>query len=310
MFLPTDFVFDKAFKKAFPVRHDGTPYLRYPAAKSHGVNEEDFSFMSGEYRLYGSRVFVDKKNVKGLVVFCHGATAGRSAYGHLIASIAKQGYLVYAFDYTGCMQSGGVDCNGMGQPLIDLDYFFDFLDKQEDAKGLKRIAVGHSWGGFIATACLQSKYNVDRIINISGFSSVEDVACSKSGNSPIVRFLVRGYLRRKYGKIGLFSGLDMMKKTDKEVLVIFGEDDRTVDVDYFFHRYQKEVNNPHVHFLEIKDRGHQPYWSSKAQRYYNEVVRGGVLFKDGIDPDEKIDYGILFDSEPVVMNAIYDFLCF
>ncbi len=308
MLLPTDYILEKAFRNSFPIRHDGTPYLRYPSPTSHGVKEEKFSFLSGKYRLYGSKVFLDKRNVKGLVVFCHGATAGRDAYGHMIADIAKHGYLVYAFDYTGCMQSGGLDCNGMAQPLIDLEYFFDFLDRQEDAKGLRRMAIGHSWGGYISLACLKEKYNVERVINMSGFSSVIDMAVFSTKDNALSRGMVKGYLRRKYGKIGIYDGLEAMRNTNKEVLVIFGENDRTVDVDYFFHRYQKEVSsNPHIHFLEVKDRGHQPYWSAKAQRYYNEVVRGGVLFKDGVDPDAEIDYKILFDAEPLVMNAIFDF---
>jgi pimeloyl-ACP methyl ester carboxylesterase len=88
-------------------RMDGSPAFPYWKAKDLGVEEEVFSFLSGRWKLYGSRYFVGKGPYKALVVFYHGIGAGRNAYVQPICDLAKQGYLVYAFDNTGSMQSEG-----------------------------------------------------------------------------------------------------------------------------------------------------------------------------------------------------------
>jgi pimeloyl-ACP methyl ester carboxylesterase len=69
--------------------------------------KKNFSFVSGRWMLSGSRYFVGNWPYKALVVFYHGIGAGRNAYVQPICDLAKQGYLVYAFDNTGSMQSEG-----------------------------------------------------------------------------------------------------------------------------------------------------------------------------------------------------------
>lgn len=300
-----DSFLDRVFAQNFPARHDGSPAFRYFPLSSYGVSSKPFSFLSGKNTLRGARYFVGNKP-KAVLVFFHGALGGHTAYSSLIARFAKQGYLVYAYDYTGCMWSQGRDCNGMGQPLLDQKAFFEFLRHDKDAQGLPVYACGHSWGGFCALACLQEDYPVSKVINLAGFNSVFDLAASRM-DSKAVASIVRGYLKRKYGPIGAYDGLEQMKKTDREVLCVSGDKDDVVNAKHFFYRYKKEVNNPHVHFLEVKGRGHQCYWLEKSQEYYLDIAGRQRLRSLDAEPSLFMDYKKLIEDEKV-MKALFDFL--
>ena len=300
MFYPLSRFVEYVFAHFFPARHDGNPSLRYFNPTEYGAKCLPFSFLSGENRLNGGRYYVDGP-FKGLVVFFHGAGAGHEAYGELIASIAKQGYLVYAYDNTGCMQSEGKDCNGLAQPLVDQAAFFDFLEKDDMAKGLRRFSVGHSWGGYASLGCLQEQYQVEKIVCISGFDSAVKMASYANEKTRKAEKIIYKFLKDKYGPLGVYDGLSMMKKTEKDVLLIYGENDNTVDPKLFFHVYEEETkDNPHIEFLRVKNRGHQPYWSEEAQNYFISYFRDK-------NPKKVLDYSRLTQDEEV-LQTLFDFL--
>lgn len=304
-----DQILDGVYRKSFPIRHDGNPVLRYPSPSDFGMRKEPFSFLSCGNRLYGYR-YSDGSKPKAVLLFFHGATAGHRAYTAEIVAFCKQGYLVYAYDYTGCMSSEGKDCNGMGQPLFDQKAFFEFLEKDEPQKGLTRFAVGHSWGGFCALSCLKEEYNVSKVICLAGFDSIAEMSSWRFGDrKKTIRRILEGYLKRKYGPIALFDGLEAMKKTTKEVLCVSGDKDDVVDYSHFFKRYEKEASsNPHVHFLSVKDRGHQCYWTPDAQRYYLDIALNKHVRELQADPKFVIDFSRLMQDDEKVMQSLFDFL--
>ena len=304
-----DSILDKVYKKAFPVRHDGNPALRYPSPTYYGMKESRFTFLSGKNRLVGYR-YSNGDTPKAVLLFFHGATAGHRAYTTEIVSLCKEGFLVYAYDYTGCMMSEGKDCNGMGQPLLDQEAFFRFFEDDPIAKGLDCYAIGHSWGGFCALACLQERYDVKKVVCLAGFNSVADMSShGYKKHRERIKKIIQGYLKRKYGPIGNFDGLELMKKTDREVLCVAGDYDDVVDYNHFFKRYEAEASsNPHIHFLSVKNRGHQCYWTADAQTYYLDLALKQHFRELDADPNLKIDYKRLLSEDKKVMQSIFDFL--
>lgn len=302
-----DPIIDKAFKSSFPLRHDGEPNMPYYDPDDFGVKSIPFSFISGKNKLVGGKYFIDVP-AKGVVVFHHGAFAGRRAYGDLISRFAKQGYIVYAYDNTGCCQSEGRDCVGIAQPLLDQKAFFEFLEKDESIRGLPRYTAGHSWGGYTALGGLKEEYHVDKVVCISGFNSVFDMAMSTLPKNKLLAMAVKGYLKRKFGPLGLYDGLEEMKKTNKEVLVLFGDLDKMVDYNHYFLRYQKEcAENAHVHFLCAEGRGHQAFWDKKSQVYYEEFQnKMREAYRNSL-PLPVFDYSKT-DFDKDILQSIFDFL--
>ena len=78
-----------------------------------------------------------------LIVFDHGMWSGHMGYMKEIEMLARHGYLVYSYDHTGCMESGGDFTNGFAQSLHDLDNCLSALEKLSELKDYEISVMGH-----------------------------------------------------------------------------------------------------------------------------------------------------------------------
>lgn len=298
----------KSIQKTFAYRGDGAPQLRYFFAREYGVSTEDFSFRSGRWLLRGKKHFVPGVKPKAIVVFFHGLGAGYTAYTQEICAIAKQGYLVYAYDNTGCMTSEGQTIGCLCQSLLDQKAFFDYLD-QNDHTGLPRFAVGHSWGGFTALGALQEEYRVSKVVSISGFFYLPTVfTMAEKRLEKMESFLVRA-LKKGYGKYGVMNMVDLIANTKASVLYIQGEADPVIIKSKHYDVLQQCVaKKENVKLLLVKDAAHNPYWTLEAQKYFMDIQKGPRLPMVDFDNAFAVDYGKLNQDEPKVMKEIFDFL--
>lgn len=298
----------KALQKAMDFRFDGQPCLSYFDEKDVGISAEPFSFLSGKCLLRGKKYFLDGQKHKAVVIFFHGAGAGHSAYTLEISALVKQGYLVYAYDCTGCMTSEGTGFGNFAQSLLDQEAFFRFLD-QEPSLDLPRYAIGHSWGGFTALGALKKDYHVSKAVCISGFFSVADMLCLQAPKLKKFESLLYRALKKGYGDYGVKSMLDLMEESDAEVLYIQGEADPVVPkpmhYDVLVERFQ---NNSRVHALLVPGAMHNPYWTLEAQKYFLEIQKKHHILDKSFDNHASIDYAKLNCDDPKVMKAIFDFL--
>lgn len=301
-------IFDHMLKKALGGRKDGSILLDYYNAEGLGLKEETFSFISGGYKLSGSRYFYEGVGPKAVVCFFHGVGGGRTSYLHLIAQFCKQDYLVYGFDVTGANKSEGPSIVGLGHYKYDLDAFFDFLDKDEKAKGLKRYAVGHSWGGYASMLSLEYP-GIEKAIVLAGFLSpigvVKSLCNSKFINA--MGWLIQMNFKINMGKYGNYDAYKILMETKKPVFYIQGEDDHIVE----YKASGKIVENlskthPNISTLIIKDRRHSCYLTNEAEK---EVE---ALWADcrSIQKAGQIstDLEACSTEDPKVMKEMFDFL--
>jgi uncharacterized protein len=291
-------------------RMDGSPAFPYWKAKDLGVEEEVFSFFSGRWKLYGSRYFVGKGPYKALVVFYHGIGAGRNAYVEPICDLAKQGYLVYAFDNTGSMQSEGPSLYGLGQIVLDEKAFYAWLDQDPKAQGLDRYSVGHSWGGYAALVSGKKEYRVKKIVSISGFNSVGDEYrySPETPHQAIMVALYRLYLWNTLGKAGNLSAVEVLKESEAKVLYIQGDKDQVVTPEAGILALQKGLpNNPRMTYLVVKGQGHICFMSPESENYISLLNEQGLGSPTG-------PIGLAMSLEKAskendsVMHSIFDFL--
>ena len=298
-----------ALRHAMSFRCDGQPQLRYFRSEEFGVRNEPFSFRSGKWLLRGARYFIDKENVKGVVVFFHGIGAGAHAYMLEICALAKRGYLVYAYDNTGCVTSEGDGIGCLAQSLLDQKAFFAFLDEDEPAKGKERYAIGHSWGGYTAFGAMDEAYGVKKVVSLSGFVSLPRMLISQAKALAKFEGLLRKALKKGYGEMAGIDMTEVIASSKASLLYVQGEADTLVpkaeNYDVLAKRFTGDTR---IRLLLVPGAMHNPYWTLEAQSYLYELQTKKNAFGIGFDNSLVIDYGKLNRDEPKIMDAIYAFL--
>lgn len=279
-FLILYLIISKLADKNISHRWDGSPSLPYLSPEELGMKHTPFSFYSGKWKLYGDRYFLSEGPYKGVVVFFHGIGAGRNAYTRNILDFVNEGYLVYSYDYTGCMQSEGPKIYGLGIVNQDIKAFFAFLDKDEQAKGLKRYSIGHSWGGYTALMSCRNEYHIEKCVSMSGFNSPlgEFISMAPILKNPILRFLVRTKFRLELGENGNVSAVNVLSKSSTKVLYIGGSRDTMVPSSAFSDILKKELgdNKGLLTYYQVNDRGHQCYLTKESEAYLNSLGKQGI----------------------------------
>ena len=208
-----------------------------------------------------------------LVVFDHGMGNGHRAYMREIETLCKAGFLVYAYDHTGCMASGGKHIGGFAQSLADLDDCIKAL-KQETALASRELCVmGHSWGGFSTLNIGAIHPEVKKIVSMSGFISVERMVKQTLGPlSAYVPAIVEAE-QRENPRHARYNALESLGKTKAKVLLIYSEDDKTVHKTVHYDPlYSKFRDADHVKFLLVKDKNHNPTFDTASVIYKDEFL--------------------------------------
>ncbi len=298
-----------ALKKAMNFRSDGAPQLCYFPGEYFGVKTSPFSFLYKKHLIRGERFFLPSESYKGVVVFFHGMGAGYTAYTQEIAYFAKNGYLVYAYDYLGCMTSEGEGIGSICEPLFIQEEFFRFLDNEEMAKGLDRFAVGHSWGGYTALGAARNEFGVKAIVSIAGFVSTVETICHTDKKLEKFRFLIKNAVRLGYGKIAANDITEVLKSSHARILYIQGDHDRAVLPSNGIEKIKAAFpNDPRVKYVSIPGAGHNPYWTSDAQAYIVELNRNHHIMSRDFDNQVEVDYAKLNHDDPAFMKSMLDFL--
>ena len=87
-----------------------------------GLRQQPFDFKSSlGHQMKGWFYCYDEIIPGRVVVFDHGFGGGHRSYMKEIEKLCRHGYLVYTYDHTGCMESGGENPRGLAQSLRDLN---------------------------------------------------------------------------------------------------------------------------------------------------------------------------------------------
>ena len=195
-----------------------------------GLQTHEYSFKSQMgHDLKGWFYHYDNPIPGRLVVFDHGMGNGHRAYMREIETLCKMGWLVFSYDHTGCMASGGKDINGFPQSLMDLDDCLTVL-KQEEALADRTISViGHSWGGFSTMNIVALHPQITHVVAMSGFVSVDRIV--KQSFKGVMSLYAKSMIemeQRNSPRYSRFNALESLGKTSAKVLLIYSDDD-TVD---------------------------------------------------------------------------------
>ena len=86
----------------------------FPGLAAHG-----YSFPAGAGHALKGYFYHYADPIPGrLVVFDHGMGNGHRAYMREIERLCRAGFLVFSYDHTGCMESGGESTNALPLPSV------------------------------------------------------------------------------------------------------------------------------------------------------------------------------------------------
>ena len=280
-------IFDKieeAYRNAVHSRTEETKAIFYFSSEDFkGLEKEPFAVRSQKgHRLQGYFYNYPDPKPDRIVIFEHGMGSGHRGYMKEIEILAQAGYLVYAYDHTGCMESGGETTGGFSQSLTDLDDILNAFKKHEVYRHYDISVIGHSWGGFSSLNISALHPQISHIVAISGFVSVEHILKQHLGI-----FYKRIYEkeRKKNPKYTKYNAIQTLMRTKSKMLVIHSDDDKVVDCKKNFDAMHKAlVGYENITFWKVSGKRHNPNYTADAVKYkddffkrYQRALKNGAL---------------------------------
>ena len=281
-------------------------------AKAHGFKSHKGHDLKGYFYCY------EGADPEKLVVFDHGMGNGHRAYMREIETLCRAGFLVYSYDHTGCMASGGAHIGGFSQSLADLDDCIKHLKREPLMTDREIYVVGHSWGGFSTMNIGAIHPEVKIIVSMSGFVSVERIVKQSLGPlKPYTPAIVRAE-QLENPRHSRFNGLESLEKTKAKVLLIYSEDDKTVlKKEHYDPLYIKFCDSDRVKFLLLNGKNHNPTYENESVIYkddffgkFQKALKKGQLSTTESQKDffGKFDWWFMTKQDMAVWNQITDFL--
>lgn len=265
---------EKLYRSNLYIRNDNPNGIFYfSAADFPGLQADSYDFKSQMGHDLKGYFYHYADPIPGrLVVFDHGMGNGHRAYLREIERLVKAGYLVYSYDHTGCMRSGGESTNGFAQSLRDLDDCITALKKEPALQNRTISVMGHSWGGFSTMNITALHPEITHVVAMSGFVSVKGILEQTfSGIMKGFRKAIYELERRSNPDYVDYDAVQSLSKTDAKVLLIASLDDKVVQKRFHFDVLQQALSDkPNIHFLLTENKGHNPSYTCEAVRYKDD----------------------------------------
>jgi pimeloyl-ACP methyl ester carboxylesterase len=254
---------------------NGTAFY-FSASDFEGLHADPYSFCSSMgHILNGYLYYYDNVKEGRIIVFDHGFGGGHSAYMKEIELLCRQGYLVLAYDHTGCMSSGGATPNGMAQSLCDLNDCIESIKDDERFDGMRISVIGHSWGGFSTLNISALHPEITHIVVFSGFVSVEMlVEAYFSGLLKPYRKPVLELEQRSNPVFSKFNAIESLKKSSAKALLIYSDNDKLCSKKVHYDALVNGLSDrSDVEFILESGKGHNPNYTSDAVAHLSEYIK-------------------------------------
>jgi len=234
-----------------------------------------------------------------------------------IEKLCSQGYRVFSYDHTGCMESGGNGANGFSQSLHDLDDCLKALKADKNINTTDISVLGHSWGGFSTLNISALHPDIKKVVVFSGFVSVEKMIEQNFSG------LLKGY--RKYilqleketnPDYVNYDGTKTLQNCDTKALLIYSDNDPLVQKNVHYDAlYNALKDNNNVEFMLVTNKGHNPNYTTKAVGLLNELSeRTKKEAKDLKTEEQKeafrnsFDWDKITEQDDAVWEKVFGFL--
>lgn len=307
------------FKRMMYTRCDDTEMVFYFSANDfRGLKATSYPFASSEGHTLQGYIYQYENPISDrLIVFDHGFGGGHKAYMKEIEMLCKHGFVVFAYDHTGCMESGGATPGGLSHSLCDLNDCITTLKSDERFSGMDISVMGHSWGAFSTLNITALHPDISHIVAMCGFVSVEEMINTFfSGLLKGYRGAVLRLERESNPKFAHYNAVESLSKSAVKALLIYSEDDpmcRSVHYDILRAGLEDKKN---VSFLLCKNKGHNPNYTEDAVKLLGEfgAARAKLAKNKKATKQDKEKFVSSFDwnamtvQDEVVWQRIFDHL--
>lgn len=253
---------------------NGTAFY-FSAGDFPGLQKTPYSFRaSAGHTLQGYLYCYEKYAEDRLIVFDHGFGGGHRSYMKEIELLCRRGYRVFAYDHTGCMESGGETPNGLAQSLCDLNDCVTTIKNDRQFHGLDLSIIGHSWGGFSTLNISALHPEISHVVVLSGFVSVEEMVNSFfSGIMKGYRKALMTLERTSNPRFVDCNAVDSLLRSRAKALLIYSDNDKLCTRKHFDILHEKLANRENTTFLLVSGKDHNPNYTKDAVTYLGEYVK-------------------------------------
>lgn len=296
---------------------NGTAYY-FSSDDFEGLRKAPFSFPSSKGHILQGYFYSYDNPVDGrIIVFDHGFGGGHRSYMKEIEMLCRKGYRVFAYDHTGCMESGGENTGGLSQSLCDLDDCMKAL--KEKCQDVSFSVIGHSWGGFSTMNITALHPEITHVVPISGFVSVERMVSSFFGG------ILKGYCkcvmeteRNSNPAYVSYDGIKTLSETTAKVMLVYSDNDPMCKKPDSYDVLKNALDGKEkIRFLLENEKWHNPNYTKDAVMYKDVYVAklDKMNKKKALEtPESKKQFVAEFDWERMtvqdekVWNLIFEFL--
>lgn len=292
------------YKGMMHTRCDDTETVFYYAASDFaGLASEPYTFSSCMgHSLQGYLYSYENPIESRLIVFDHGFGGGHRAYMKEIEKLCAHGYRVFAYDHTGCMESGGKTPNGLSQSLCDLNDCLTALKADKRFAGLDISVMGHSWGAFSTLNIASLHPEISHIVAMCGFVSVEEmIKTFFAGPLKGYRRAVLALEEESNPKFFHYNAVESLKNANVKALLIYSEDDHLCRRTHYDMLKEALDGKENVRFMLTSGKGHNPNYTSDAVKLLGEFSKARAKFakKKNATKGEKAAFVASFDWEKI-----------
>jgi pimeloyl-ACP methyl ester carboxylesterase len=288
------------YKGMMHTRCDDTETVFYFSAEDFdGLNKESYAFKaSAGHKLQGYIYQYASPMPNRLVVFDHGFGGGHRAYMKEINMLCKHGYTVFAYDHTGCMESGGASPGGLAQSLCDLNDCICAIKANKRYKECTLSVVGHSWGAFSTMNISALHPEITHIVALCGFVSVEEmIKTFFSGPMKGYQKAVLALEQTSNPHFVSFDALKSLSNTKTKALLIYSEDDHLCRRLHYDILHKGIGDQKNVTLMLVKNKDHNPNYTEDAVKLLGAFGKARAKFakKKNASPEEKAQFVASFD---------------
>jgi pimeloyl-ACP methyl ester carboxylesterase len=252
-----------------------------------------------------------------IIVFDHGFGGGHLAYIKEIEMLCRHGYLVFAYDHTGCMESGGETPNGFSQSLCDLNDCITTVKNDARFKGLDISVMGHSWGAFSTMNIPALHPEISRIVAMCGFvSPTEIVGTFFSGILKGYRKAILELEKQANPEFFEFNAVSSLSSSDVKALLIYSENDQLCRKVHYDIIKEGLADKENVRVMLVQNKGHNPNYTEDAVKLLDEFgkARAKLARNKKATEEEKAAFVASYDwhamtaQDEAVWKEIFDHL--
>ncbi len=288
------------YKGMMHTRCDDTETVFYFSDEDFpGLNKESYAFTASAGHTLQGYIYRYDNSIPGrIVVFDHGFGGGHKAYMKEIEMLCKHGYTVFAYDHTGCMESGADSPNGLAQSLCDLNDCIGAITADARFHGVDISVMGHSWGAFSTLNICALYPQISHIVALCGFVSVEEmVKTFFSGLLKGYRKAILALEKESNPRFAPFDARKTLQQSSPKALLIYSENDALCKKRHYDMLKAALDGKENVTLMLVENKGHNPNYTEDAVKQLAAFgkARARLLRKKRITAEEKARFKASFD---------------